>query len=255
MDKLFEGKTVMLSGGLGDIGRSIATEFARQGAHIGIGDILPESGATQFLEEIKNFGVKVHYCQLDITDATAVQNWVIDVENELGVASLIIANAATVTIARIHEITPEQWARELRVNLDGAFYLTQAATARLLHHNQPGRVVFVGSWAAGSVHAHIPAYSVSKAGLRMLCQCMALELAPHQILVNEVAPGYVEAGLSAGIWGNNPGLKDISREKVPIKKIISPQSVARQVIQLCHPENEHMTGSTVLMDGGLSLLT
>ncbi|MCE7062189.1 SDR family NAD(P)-dependent oxidoreductase [Dyadobacter sp. CY343] len=255
MKKLFEGKTVILSGGLGDIGRSIATEFARQGANIGIGDLLPESAAAEFLQTIQAFGVKVHYCQLDITDANAVQNWVLEVENQLGVADLIIANAATVTIGGIHAITPEQWARELRVNLNGAFYLTQAATARLLHHRQPGRVVFVGSWAAGSVHVHIPAYSVSKAGLRMLCQCMALELAPHQILVNEIAPGYVEAGLSAGIWASNPGLKDISREKVPTKKIISPQSVAWQVIQLCHPQNEHMTGSTVLMDGGLSLLT
>jgi glucose 1-dehydrogenase len=255
MEKLFEGKTVILSGGLGGIGRSVATEFALQGANIGIGDILPESGATAFLEDLKNLGVKVSYCQLDITDAIAVQNWVMDVENKLGVASLIIANAATVTIGRIHAITPEQWARELRINLDGAFYLTQAATARLLIHSQPGRVVFVGSWAAASVHAHIPAYSVSKAGLRMLCQCMALELAPHQILVNEIAPGYVEAGLSAGIWNSKPGLKDISREKVPIKKIISPQSVAWQIVQLCHPKNEHMTGSTVLMDGGLSLLT
>lgn len=255
MEKLFEGKTVILSGGLGDIGRSIATEFARQGANIGIGDLLSESSAVAFLKVIQNFGVKVHYCQLDITDACAVQNWVLEVENRLGLADLIIANAATVTIGGIHTITPEQWARELRVNLDGAFYLTQTATARLLHHSQPGRVVFVGSWAAGSVHAHVPAYSVSKAGLRMLCQCMALELASHNILVNEIALGYVAAGLSAGIWNSNPGLKDISTEKVPIKKIISPQSVAWQVVQLCRPENEHMTGSTVLMDGGLSLLT
>ncbi|MCE6991069.1 SDR family NAD(P)-dependent oxidoreductase [Dyadobacter sp. CY323] len=255
MEKLFEGKTVILSGGIGDIGRSVATEFARQGASIGIGDILPESDAAAFLEEMKSFGVSCQYNRVDVTDPAAVNDWVLDVESRLGVASLIIANAATVTIGGIHAITPEQWAKELRVNLDGAFYLTQAATARLLHHHHPGRVVFVGSWAAGSVHVHIPAYSVSKAGLRMLCQCMALELAPHQILVNEVAPGYVEAGLSAGIWHNNPGLKEVSREKVPIKKIISPQAVAWQIVQLCHPQNEHATGSTVLMDGGLSLLT
>ncbi|MDQ6480046.1 SDR family oxidoreductase [Dyadobacter sp. LHD-138] len=255
MKKLFEGKTVILSGGLGDIGRSVARGFAREGANIGIGDILPEPDAAAFLEEIKSLGVSCHYYQVDVTDAAAVQEWILEAEKHLGVAHIIIANAATVTVASIHSITPEQWARELRVNLDGAFYLTQGATARLLHHGLPGRVVFVGSWAAHSVHAHIPAYSVSKAGLRMLCQCLALELAPHNILVNEIAPGYVEAGLSAGIWNKNPGLKDVSREKVPVKKIISPQSVAWQIMQLCHPENEHMTGSTVLMDGGLSLLS
>lgn len=255
MEKLFEKKTVILSGGLGDIGRAVALEFARHGAAIGIGDILPETSATNFLKEIEQLGVLALYSQVDVTDAQAVQRWIVDVENNLGVASIIIANAATVTLGGIHSITADQWARELRVNLDGAFYLTQGATARLLYHKIPGRVVFVGSWAAQTVHAHIPAYSVSKAGLRMLCQCLALELAPHNILVNEIAPGYVDAGLSAGIWNKTPGLMEISRQRVPIKKIISVQSVAWQVIQMCHPQNEHMTGSTVVMDGGLSLLS
>ncbi|ACT96449.1 SDR family NAD(P)-dependent oxidoreductase [Dyadobacter fermentans] len=255
MEKIFGEKTLIISGGLGDIGRALALEFARQGAHIGIGDILPENDAAGLLEQIRILEVKAHYRQVDITDPEAVARWVLYVENTLGPPDLIIANAATVTLGGIHDITPAQWARELRVNLDGAFYLAQAATARLLHHGRPGRVVFVGSWAAASVHVHCPSYSVSKAGLRMLCQCMALELAPHQILVNEIAPGYVEAGLSAGIWADNPGLKEVSREKIPIKKIISPQAVAWQAVQLCHPQNEHMTGSTVLMDGGLSLLT
>ena len=88
----------------------------------------------------------------------------------------------------------------------------------------------------------------------MLCKCMALELAPHNILVNEIAPGFVDAGLSGRSFEKNPVLKKESQEKVPIKKLISAGEVARQVVLLCHPLNEHMTGSTVLMDGGLSLL-
>lgn len=178
----------------------------------------------------------------------------IKVENILGIPGIIIANAATVTFAGLYEITSEQWFRELRVNLDGAFHLTQSATARLLHHSRPGRVVFIGSWAAHSVHTHIPAYCVSKAGLRMLCKCMALELAPHNILVNEIAPGYVDAGLSGRSFEKNPDTRKEAQQKVPVKKLISALEVAYQVIQLCHPSNEHMTGSTVLMDGGLSLL-
>ncbi len=253
MEKIFEGKTVLLSGGLGDIGRSTAIEFAKQGANIGIGDILPSSEALGFQEVIKNFGVSCYYRHVDVTDAKAVQEWILASEKQIGVADIIIANAATVTIGNIQSITPEQWASELRVNLDGAFYLTKFATERLLHHGLPGRVVFVGSWAADSVHAHIPAYSVSKAGLRMLCKCLALELASNNILVNEIAPGYVDAGLSAGFWKENPNTKEMSQEKVPIKKIMSPETVAWHIVQLCHPKNEHMTGSTLLVDGGLSL--
>ncbi|WP_138994368.1 SDR family NAD(P)-dependent oxidoreductase [Larkinella sp. C7] len=255
MDKVFTNKTVLISGGLGDIGRATALEFARNGAAIAIGDIAPTTKAEAFLAELKSYDVASHYTQVDVTDAGAVQDWVLAVENTLGVADLIIANAATVTPAGIHEITPGQWANELNVNLNGAFYLTQCATARLLTHQLPGRVVFVGSWAAHAVHPHIPAYCVSKAGLRMLCQCLALELAPHQILVNEIAPGYVNAGLSARFWEEDPASSEVARNQVPVKKLISAEAVARQIVQLCHPDNEHMTGSTLLMDGGLSLLT
>jgi len=253
MNKLFENKTVLISGGLGDIGRAMAIEFARHGANIALCGLDPTSVATAFLDEMKQFSVSCTYSQVDVAEAATVKDWVNTVEKNQGIPSIIIANAAIVTLAHIHEITPEQWNRELRVNLDGAFYLTQSATARLVYHRQPGRVVFIGSWAAYTPHTHIPAYCVSKAGMRMLCKCMALELAPHNILVNELAPGYVAAGLSGNIWKQNPGMSEESRLKVPIQKIISAKQVALQVIQLCHPDNEHMTGSTVLMDGGLSL--
>ena len=255
MDKLFKKQTVIISGGLGDIGQAVAREFAQQGASIALGDLRSPEQARGLLSELEAHTIRCHYQRVDVADAKAVRDWVSEVESKLGVPRIIIANAATATLAGIHEVTPEQWSQELRVNLDGAFYLTQRATARLLEQGLPGRVVFVGSWAAHAVHPNLPAYCVSKAGLRMLCQCMALELAPHHILVNEIAPGYVDAGLSGRIWAENPALSKSAREKVPVKKLISAQEVAQQIVRLCHPQNEHMTGSTVLMDGGLSLLS
>ena len=89
----------------------------------------------------------------------------------------------------------------------------------------------------------------------MLCKCMALELAPHGILVNEIAPGFVNAGLSGSVWGSDEAKAKEALNKVPIHKLISAEAVAQQVLTLCHPDNEHMTGSTILMDGGLSLLS
>ena len=168
--------------------------------------------------------------------------------------TLIIPNAATVTLASSSAITPSQWSRELAVNLDGAFFLAQAAVNRLVNCGKPGRVVFIGSWAAQTPHTKMPAYSVSKAGLRMVCKCMALEFAPHKILINELAPGYVDAGLSKTVWANDSTLHQRSRKKIPLRHLIHPEDVAAQVVHLCHPENKHMTGSTLLMDGGLSLL-
>ncbi len=245
----------MISGGLGDIGRATALEFARHGAAIAVCDIHPKAAANEFLAEVKRYNVSCQYSQVDVVDAKAVRAWVDETERMMGTPGIIIANAAMVTLAGIHEITPEQWSKELCVNLNGAFYLTQYATARLLDQSLPGRVVFVGSWAGSTVHQHIPAYCVSKAGMRMLCKCMALELAPHHILVNEIAPGYVAAGLSGRIWEDNPGQFEEALERVPIKKIMSAKAVAEQILHLCHPQNEHMTGMTLLMDGGLSLLS
>ncbi len=255
MNNLFKNDTVIISGGLGDIGRAMALEFAKYGANIALGDIHPAMNAKEFLAEINQYKVQSDYSQVDVTDAEAVRNWVIKVENGLGIPSIIIANAATVTFTSIHEITSEQWSRELRVNLDGAFHLTQSATACLLYHGRPGRVVFIGSWAAHAVHPNLPAYCVSKAGLRMLCKCLALELAPHNILVNELAPGFVDAGLSGRSFEKNPGTRKKALQKVPVKRLISAGEVAHQVVLLCHPLNVHTTGSTVLMDGGLSLLS
>lgn len=255
MGKLFENQTVMISGGLGDIGWATAMKFAQEGASVALCGTRPEAAAEGFLVQMKQHGVACQYRQVDVADAEAVRAWVDETEKTMGVPRIIIANAARVTLAGIHTITPDQWDKELAVNLNGAFYLAQYATARLLEHGLAGRVVFVGSWAGATVHQHIPAYSVSKAGMRMLCQCMALELAPHNILVNEVAPGYVAAGLSGKIWDENPGQLEKAIERVPIKKVMSAEAVAEQIIHLCHPNNEHMTGSTLLMDGGLSLLS
>lgn len=255
VSKLFENNTVIISGGLGDIGRAMALEFAQHGANIALGDRHSMAQARGFMSELGRHNVRCHYQRVDVTVAKAVRAWVRKVEDTLGAPSVIIANAAAVTLAGLYEITARQWSREIAVNLDGAFHLTQIATARLLALGRPGRVVFIGSWAAATVHAHIPAYCVSKAGLRMLCKCMALELAPHGILVNEIAPGYVNGGLSRRVWKQNPKLHKQAQKKVPVRKLISPQEVAGQVVQLCHPHNQHITGGTLLMDGGLSLLS
>lgn len=254
MNKRFENRTALISGGLGDIGRAVALALADQGADIAIADIKEYNEAKPFLDELALGEIKCVYQKVDVSDAQAVKNWVLDVEASLGVADIIIVNAATVTMGNIGQLTAEQWSAELGVNLNGAFFMSKFAAERLVENQKAGRIVFVGSWAAHAVHSNIAAYSVSKAAVRMLCQCMALEFAQKNILVNEIAPGFVNAGLSAKIWSQNPELSVQAAAKVPVKKLISAQQVASQILHLCDFENEHITGSTLLMDGGLSLL-
>lgn len=252
MDKsTFSGQVAIISGALGDIGRAIALEFAALGSDIALGDILPAAAAQKVLLSIRELGRKADYQQVDISDAAAVERWLAHAAATLGTPSLIIPNAATATAKSTFVLSPQEWEREININLNGAFYLAQAASKRLLAEQRAGRIVFIGSWAAERPHAHIPAYSVSKAGIRMLVRCLALDLAP-QILVNEVAPGYVDAGLSGKIFAQQPDLKEKARLRVPAQRLINPQDVARQVVYLCHPANQHITGSTLTMDGGLS---
>ena len=253
MKRKLKNQVAIISGGVGDIGFATALAMARSGADIALCDLEPSENVTDRLEQLQALGVKSFYQKVDVADSNAVCRYVEEVQNVLGIPQLIIANAAVTGIGRVHDISPEEWRRTIDVNLNGAFYFAQAATAPLLKRKLPGRVVFVGSWAGTTVHSHMPAYSVSKAGMSMLCKCLALELAPHHILVNEIAPGYVEAGLTGKIFKSDPEREKQARERVPTRLFMSAAEVADQIVYLCDPENKHITGATLLMDGGLSL--
>lgn len=253
MEQKLSGQVAVISGGLGDIGRAIALQLARHGADIAIGDIRPSPDAEPILREIAALGRRARYDLVDVGQASQVDGWVGRVADDLGTPTLAIPNAAVVTLLPTCSMSAEQWMRELRINLDGAFFVAQASARRMIEAAAPGRIVFIGSWAAHAPHVHIPAYCASKAGVRMLCKVMALELAPNGILVNEVAPGYVDAGLTGKIWAENPAARISGANHVPTGQLITADEVAYQVAHLCDPHNRHMTGTTLIMDGGLSL--
>jgi glucose 1-dehydrogenase len=247
------GRTAVISGGLGDIGRAIACELARHGADIAICDV--DTSAQRTLhEEVTGLGRRFRCDAIDVGDDAAVSRWILELEESFGLPDLIIPNAAVVEILPFKALDAARWRRVLTVNLHGAFNLANCAAGRLVAAGRGGRIVFVGSWAADHVHVQIPSYCVSKAGVRMLCRCMAAAFAADGILVNEIAPGYVDGGLSAKFALDDPGIMEASRKLVPIGLLIEPVEVARQVLHLCDPANRHMTGTTVLMDGGLSLV-
>jgi len=243
----------IISGACGDIGRAVAFELARRGASLGLSDVVEPGEADSLLRDVRALGRSARYDRVDVTDAQAVECWVRSIEQGVGDIKWVVASAATVTIAGAMHVTPEQWRRELDINLNGSFYVARSGVASMLRAKQGGRIVFVGSWAAHAPHANLPAYSVSKAGVRMLSRCMALELAPHGITVNEIAPGYVDAGLSAEVFRKNPGAREDATRRVPTGRLMSAEDVARQAAYLCFDASPHTTGSVLLMDGGLSL--
>ena len=252
-ERPLKNQTAIVSGALGDIGRAVAVELARAGADVALSDIAPPEKASPLLAELRALDVRTRYDRVDVADGAAVDAWVSAAAGETGVATLVVTCAATVTIENALRITAEQWRRELAVNLDGSFHVARAGARGMIASGRQGRIVFVGSWAAHVPHAHIPAYSAAKAGVRMLCQCLAAELAMAGILVNEVAPGFVDAGLSAVVFRERAGARDAAQRLVPTGRLVTASEVAEQVAYLCSGASRHMTGSVLLMDGGLSL--
>lgn len=239
---------VAISGGAGDIGLAMAALFLEAGCRVALADKV---------ESRPDVPAEVFYQPLDVTDAEGVDAWYEAVVRHFGEAPrYIVPNAATVTLRRFLDLSAPEWKRELDVNLNGAFYFAHTGAQQLARAGRDGRIVFIGSWAAHAPHRDLPAYSVAKAGLRMLMQTLALELAalPAPILVNEVAPGYVDAGLSGEVFARHPNLREEARAAVPLRRLLSARDVAMQVLLLCSEAGQHSTGSTLLMDGGLSLI-
>lgn len=235
----WHNQVAAVTGSRGAIGAAIVAELERLGARVSGGD-LASSG-----DEVTPV--------VDVTRPTALEAWLDDVEARLGPLSVGVVCAGITRPGRLVEITDKDWNDVIAVNLTGAYFTARAMIRRMLDHQIAGHVVFVGSWAAHAPHPHIGAYSAAKAGMRMLCQTLALDHAADGILINEVAPGIVNAGLSGELFRQDPALEQRTRAAIPTGLVIDPAEVARDVAFLASPDNRHATGTVVVSDGGLSL--
>lgn len=246
-----QGQVAIISGALGDLGSAIALGLAKHGADIALGD-LAESGEA-LKNQIEKLGRKACYHKIDVTNANQVQAWVADAEKILGPATLIIPNAGIFMAVTEDEFGFEKLKKIMDVNLYGAYFLAKIASRRLVSLRKKGRVVFMGSCAGTIAQAPSILYCTSKAGLRMLSRCLALELSPHGILVNEVAPGNVKAGMAKKMFDQYPGLEQKSARLFPVRKNVEIEDVVYQFLYLCDPRNDQITGSTIEVDGGIRL--
>jgi NAD(P)-dependent dehydrogenase (short-subunit alcohol dehydrogenase family) len=231
----------IVTGSDSGIGRATAIALGRRGLPVGITWHTDEAGAHETARLVDGPHA---VARLDLTAGAAVGDVIDELADALGGVAVLVNNAGANHRAPVLDDELHGWRRALEVNLTGPFLCAQAAARRMVAAGAGGRIVNVTS-----IHEHVPlrnaaAYSAAKAGLGMLTKVLALELAPHGITVNAVAPGHIATPMT----GTRP---DRVLPQIPLGRPGRPEEVA-EVIALLACEG-YATGASVLVDGGLSL--
>ena len=240
-----EKKHVAITGGTGEIGLTMATAFARQGAQVTLLDQTPPSGA--IAATVEEIGAR--FQSMDVTDEQSVNAAI----GSLPSIDIAIANAGVHRGARFLELSVEKWRLMLDVNLTGVFLFCQAAARNMATRNAGGSIVITGSWVQDVPNMDNTGYCTSKAGAAMLARCMALELAELGIRVNVVAPGIVDAGMAKRQIQVDPAFARKALKGIPLGRLQTAEQVAQAAVFLSSEQAASVTGVTLLVDGGLSL--
>jgi NAD(P)-dependent dehydrogenase (short-subunit alcohol dehydrogenase family) len=243
-------KIALITGGCGDLGFACAEKLAGQGIRIALLDQISDELAVRRVESLRRNGASVLYLQADVTNRDAVEHAIEKLWHELGQLDVCLCNAGIVVDRPFLEFTVAEWQKHLDVNLTGYFHVCQAVARRWVNSQHPGKIIFTGSWVQDVPYKLIAPYCVSKAGVWMLARCAALELAPHGITVNVVAPGIVDAGLSAKEMADNPAMRQELERLIPLGRMQTPTDVAGVVEFLVSEAANYLTGTSILCDGG-----
>ncbi|HZC53493.1 MAG TPA: SDR family oxidoreductase [Mycobacterium sp.] len=247
-------RVVLVTGGSRGIGRAIAARFAEQGATVVVHYATQEAAAQETLASLA--GEKHLALSADLRDPEAVQSLVQRVVAAFGRVDVLVNNAGIYEEHPVLSTSYAQWRDSWRCTIE----TNLVGPANLIHEVAPhmvanggGRIVNVSSRGAFRGEPHHTAYGASKAGLNSLGQSLAQELAPHGIYVTTVAPGFVETDMAAELLDGPTG--DAIREQSPMRRVATPDEIARVVVFLASPGSESATGTIVDVNGASYLRT
>ncbi len=246
-----DGKVAFITGAGSGIGRGVAERLAREGASICIADMDLE-GAERTADLIGQLGAKSLVVKCNVASEQQLREAVEQCGAAFGRLDISVANAGIARGGPVLELALKDWQDQLDVNLTGVFLTVQATARKMVEFGHGGRIVCLASLAAEITGAGIWAYSVTKAGVRMMVRGLGQELGEHGITVNAIGPGVIDTPLAAGLAGEEGGaIRTNLERRTPVGRAGIPADIAGLVNFMAGPDGGFMTGSYVIMDGGL----
>jgi glucose 1-dehydrogenase len=253
------GQKALVTGGNSGIGRAIALALGAAGAEVGVNYVARPEDAEAVVAEIRQQGVAAIALEANVADETQVKAMFGKFLDKLGRIDILVANAGLQRDAAFIDMTLADWNTVIGVNLTGQFLCCREAV-RAMSHTGPVAGV---SRAAGkiicmsSVHQLIPwaghvNYAASKGGLMLMMQSIAQEVAPLKIRVNAIAPGAIRTPINTSAWATPEAYRALL-PLMPYGRIGEPEDIARAAVWLASDESDYITGTTLYVDGGMTL--
>ncbi len=250
-DGRLAGRIALVTGASSGIGEAIALGFAREGADVIVHYRTRKAEAEEIAGEIRGMGRRAHVVQADIADAAQVAR-MMEEATALGPLSTVVCNAGAHRRVPFLEIDEAMWDWVLDTDLKGPFLVGQAAARQMARSGVGGSIIATSSVSAHSAQPELVHYQAAKAGVAMLVRGMALELAPHGIRVNAIAPGLVETNLTTRIF-RTPDVLAARVGRIPLGRAGQPEDMVGAAVFLASDESAWMTGTTITVDGGFSV--
>jgi glucose 1-dehydrogenase len=245
-----EHKRALVTGASQGIGEAIAMRFAQRGADIALNVRKADERSELAQGRIEAMGRRCLVVACDITAIAAMREEMARAARALGGLDILVNNAGIELRADFIDVDEDDYDRVMEVNLKAAFFLTQAFAAHCRHAGRGGKVINVSSVHADLPFPHFAPYCLSKGGMKMMARTLAIELAPLGITVNNIAPGAIETPINATMLAD-ARLRHALLDTIPLRRLGTPEEVAQVAAFLASDAASYITGTTVVVDGGL----
>ena len=245
-----ENKVCIITGAATGIGRAIATRFVREGATVAIDYVGNSDRADELVSALKTIGGHAVAIAADVSDAKQVAMLFDETIKTFGRLDVLVNNAGVEKKMPFVDTPEEEWNKIIAINLTGPFLCSQRAAKQMIAQGDGGRIINISSVHEDLAMPTNSPYCAAKGGLRMLMRTIAVELAPHDILVNNIAPGAVDTPMDAALKADTREFAQLLNE-IPLRRMGKPEEIAEMCAFLASGAS-YSTGSTFFVDGGLS---